>query len=380
MRQHRWLIACLVIGLLAIPCCVSVSLCSTSVIGWLCRIAISSVRPREPWPLAGNPVWKADLDDVIALAPVVVDGQAYVETHSGLVILDAQTGIAEWEGRLDLRNPNPSLAAGSGFVAVGSPHGVLVLQSDTGEKVWHYDSLIGFPVSLIIDQDRLYASFAFEEVRAFALSSGELVWRSTEPGRQHYAPYLVLAGTHLIVVQAAGRVYALDTQSGQTEWESHLNDVLHRSALVDTEQVVVNGDRAIYSIRVTDGRVQWETPSEGQSVGSPLVVNDQVFWVTRNGEVQSASVRDGDSMWTASTGAEIVCSLLASDGQTLWVRVSYPKSALLVYDIETGQELAEYSVDTPLYQYFQEGIGPVMNNGRLYLASGARIAVYDAQP
>jgi outer membrane protein assembly factor BamB len=368
--------------LLLLPCCVGIYFCGATAERWLPRIAVSLIHPKEPWPLADRYVWKNDLDHAIAAAPVVADGQVYVKTNNGLAAINLQTGVSKWERFFDI-NHSSNLAAGGGFVAVGSPNGVLVLRGDTGEEVWHYESPFAFPVSLIIAQDRLYATFAFEEVCAFDLPGGELLWRSREPNKQHRLPHLVLAGSHLIVSQSGGRVYALDIQSGQTEWESHLDDVLFEPALVDTNHFVINGNKAIYSISTTDGQVQWQTPSKGKATGAPLVVGTQVFWASRieaqSTSLQSADVQSGKPIWTVNTGAEIISHPLASDGHTLWVRVSYPRPLLLLYDVVTGQQLARKSFSAPIYQPF-EGIGPVVDNGKLYLISGNRIAVYGIQP
>jgi outer membrane protein assembly factor BamB len=368
-----------VVFLLILVCCGSICFGGVTAERWLPGAIVSIIHPREPWPVADEYIWKNDLNDIIAIAPVIVDGQVYVETNNGLAAINQQTGSLNWQRKINLTS-DANVAAGNGFVAAGTPNGVIVLRGDSGDKVWHYTSPFAFPVSLIIAQDSLYASFAFEEVCAFDLSSGELLWRSREANKQHSSPHLTLAGSHLVVVQEEGRVYALDTQSGQTEWESHLDDVLLEPALVDTEQVVVNGFEAIYSINTADGQVQWQTPSGGQGTGSPLVVDDQVFWVARieaqSTSVQAADVKSGELLWMVDTGSEIIRYPLASDGQTLWVRTSYPWSLLLSYNVETGHQIAKNSFRRPIYQPFG-GIGPVVDSGTLYLVSGNRIATYE---
>lgn len=380
-QRSRVLLAGGFILLILLICCGGIFFCRATA-GRLPWAVVSIIHPDEPWPLPYEYVWKNDLDDVIAVAPVIADGRVYVGTNGGLAAVSVQTGDLKWKQKFDLNNSS-NIAAGNGFVAAGSPNGILVLRNDTGEEVWRYTSSFAFPVSLIIAQDKLYVSFAFEEVCSLDLASGELLWCSREPNKIHRLPYMALAASRLIVVQSEGRVYALDTQSGRTEWETHLDDVLFEPALVDAERVVVNGNKAVYSISTTDGQVQWQTSSGGRIAnGSPLVVGDQVFWSTREAQttkVGSADVWSGEPIWMVNTGAEMMSNPLASDGHTLWVRVSYPWSSLLSYDVVTGEQLDEKSFDVPLYQLF-EGIGPVVDDGKLYLVSGNRIAVYDIQP
>jgi len=192
---------------LVLICCGSIYICGATAERWLPTVIVNTIHPREPWPLAEEPVWANDLDNVISTAPVIADGKVYAETNNGLTAMDLQTGAVKRKGRFNLNNGNPSLAAGGEMVAVGLSNGVLVLSGDTGKRVWHYNSPFAFPVSIIIDQDRLYVWFAFKEVCAFDLHSGENLWCSREPGKHHSFRRMVLANSHLILVQS-GRVYS----------------------------------------------------------------------------------------------------------------------------------------------------------------------------
>ncbi|MFC1976331.1 PQQ-binding-like beta-propeller repeat protein, partial [Chloroflexota bacterium] len=347
---------------------------------WLPGAIVSIFHPREPWPVEDEYIWKNDLNDVIAVVPVIADSQVYVETHNGLAAISQQTGSLNWQRKIDLTG-SANIAAGNGFVAAGTPNGVVVLKGDSGEKVWNYTSLFASPQSVIIAQDRLYASFAFKEACTFDLPTGEILWCSSEPGKQHSLPDMVLAGSHLVLVQSE-RIYALNSESGQVEWETQLDDVLFKPAVVGVDQVVVNGDKAIYSINTTDGQILWQTPSGGKGTGFPLVVDDRVFWVarifeTQSTSVQAADVKSGELLWAVDTDTEIISQPLASDGQVLWVRASYPFwKSLLLYDVETGQEITKKRFRAPIYQPFY-GIGPVVDSGTLYLVSGSRIVAYE---
>jgi outer membrane protein assembly factor BamB len=337
---------------------------------------ITVTQPREPWPLVEKPLWKVDLDNIIMAAPVIADDQVYIETLDSLVVLDGQTGARKWKSHVDLSNTNANMAVGDGFVAIGSQSQVIVLRTDTGRAVWQYSPAFQFPITLIIDKNRLYVSFAFDEIRSFDLSSGRLLWKSFEPSKQHRQPFMTLSGQRLIVVQAESRIYALDSQSGATVWENYLNDGLYDPVAVNTEQVVVTGGKKVYGVEVKDGLVRWETPSGGQGATAPLVADSRVFWTTHDGQLRSANVQDGNTEWMVNTNAELICPPLASDGRTVWVRTSYPLSALISYDAETGRKLTEQRFNIPIYQFFQQGIGSTAASGRLYLVSGNRVAAY----
>lgn len=361
---------------LAASACLGAVLCCTYATERLRQAAITFTQPREPWPLVGKPLWEADLDNIIIAAPVIADEQVYVETLDSLVALDRQTGVQKWKSHVDLSNTSANMVVGDGFVAIGSHSQIIVLRADTGGTVWQYSPAFQFPMTLIIDKNRLHVSFAFDEIRSFDLSGGRLLWTSSEPSKQHGRPFMTLSGQRLIVVQAEDRIYALDSQSGATVWESHLNDPLYHPLPVNAEQVLVNGGKNIYSIGIEDGQVQWETPSGGQGTTAPLVADSRVFWITHDGQLRAANVQDGHTVWMRDTNAELVCPPMTSDGRTIWVRTSYPSSALIAYDAKTGQKLTEQEFRIPIYQFYQQGIGSTAASGRLYLVSGNRVAAY----
>ena len=146
--------------------------------------------PESPPPLADEPLWKADLDRTIPIAPIVVGDTVYVATITGVVALDTLTGSPRWERHRVVDVQIASMAANRSYVAVASEHRVVVLETSTGEMAWQHSSVFGFPESLVMDQNTLYAGFAFEEVVAYDLASGDLLWRSKEPRQMHNIPHL----------------------------------------------------------------------------------------------------------------------------------------------------------------------------------------------
>ncbi|MFC1976326.1 hypothetical protein ACFLXQ_07995, partial [Chloroflexota bacterium] len=69
---------------------------------WLPGAIVSIFHPREPWPVEDEYIWKNDLNDVIAVVPVIADSQVYVETHNGLAAISQQTGSLNWQRKIDL--------------------------------------------------------------------------------------------------------------------------------------------------------------------------------------------------------------------------------------------------------------------------------------
>ena len=246
--------------------------------------------------------------------------------------------------------------------------------------VWQQDRLFEVPVSAVIKDNVLYTSWAFESVVAYDLSSGTVLWRSTEPHLSHTEPYLALSGDHVVVAQGAGRIYSLAADSGQTEWDRHIADTVGRAAAAPGGLVVVNGDRHVYALRSADGTPVWQADSFGQETGTPLVVDGRVYWSTAKGTVISANLQDGAVVWTSGTETEAVCPPIAVDSGSVWIRALHPGDHLVRYDKLTGAEMSRQPMRGPLFErLLWARIGPVVDSGMIYLVSGNRLSAFDTR-
>jgi len=355
--MHRILIF-LVCGLLVL-----------TMLGCLGMSGSSSSRDSSLCPEGRDFVWASTVEDVILAEPIIFNKQVYVETRRGIVVLDAQTGTERWMSRQDLTNSSAHPTVGEDVVVVGTQHEIVVYDAETGKRLWHYDAMLQFPASFVISEERLYGALAFEKIVAFDISSGTILWKSSEPSKDHSFPDLVLSGENLLVLQARGWLYALDAQSGQLEWERHEEDGFS-GFVSDGQAILVRGDEFIYNFELVNGDLLWKIPSgskSGAQAGvSPILAGDQVIWIADDGALRSAGIQDGKMRWTTDTDAEIVASpLVVGDGK-IWVRLVYPSDKLLSFDPETGGKLSETPAGNSIRRMIQEMPGPALDNGKLY--------------
>lgn len=371
-KQKRVLLGIL-IPLVSVLICAY--LCCMWSIGGARVLFIRLAQPWEPWPIEKTAEWQTDFDDVIVSAPFATDGQVYVETLNELVSLDASTGIPKWKRFFDFSNAQANIAVGDEFLAVGTETNALALRKDTGEMIWQYASLNGVN-ALLIDQNILFVS-NYSEILAVSLPDGKELWHSTEPGGEHNPPLMILSEQHLLVIQAAGRVYSLNAQNGQTEWKRDFDDTVYDHRLANKDEMLVSGRKSIYKINVTNGEVLWQTPLPKTTSMADMAITDTLmFWDTFYGSISAASQQDGKLLWTVDTGAESICPPLAVYGENLWVRVDSLFSTLVEYQAETGEIVAKHPFKTPAYQIVAPCIGPVIKDDNLFLVSGNRIAMY----
>lgn len=351
------------------------------VVPWCSCLGLGAVPTANHCPLtAAPPLWETQFPGAIAALVADSNEQLYLKTQDSLVALSQKDGTILWQSPLDFRNAEANLAVTADYVAVGTTQQVIVFNAHTGEQLWQYRPGVfaldkDTPHSLVIGDTTLYVGFLFDNVMAFDLATGTVLWESTQPQPEHRAPNLVVNKQRVIVVKPE-RVYALNAQTGELEWQQPFEDMLYRPTLLDAEQVVVTGDQAMYSLNTTDGQMVWQIAaqsSQGAQGTVPAVVADgTVIWTNAAGQLSAAKTTTGDIVWQADTEADIIFAPLVVNADTVWVRTSFP-AKLQGYDLKTGHRLFTMSLGNSWRQMLNPGMGPVIAGDRLFLTNARQV-------
>jgi len=216
-------------------------------------------------------------------------------------------------------------------IFVGDAYGlVIALDRFTGDVVWR--TSVGKPdrrswLDVSNRSDPSFVSGGFGvgagkvfvgtvrgELIALDVSDGSEIWRETLSS-EILAP--ATATSDVVVVQTAdGKMYALESGSGETRWVFHTQDV--RVSLRGTASPVLSDGHAYAGFRdgilaavdLESGFPIWEqrlTVPEGTSElerindidGRPLVLGQVVFAATHQGTMQARRKSDGFMLWEA---------------------------------------------------------------------------------
>jgi outer membrane protein assembly factor BamB len=222
----------------------------------------------------GRPAWDApvQLEEVVQTPVTVDDDTAYVgDVGGGVTAVDLASGDVRWTA--DVGSPVSGAVTLEGDRVLVSTLGeqrtpgvIVALDASTGDEVWTSgdDAVLG----------NLVSSPVVADGRIFALEPGAIValddegagrWRSevvnprTTPfiPRGTAAPAPVSAGGQVIAVDATGRVYAFDAETGAELWDHALNDASSLSPPVLTEEhVLVPSDAGIlYAVDRSTGHL-----------------------------------------------------------------------------------------------------------------------------
>ena len=118
----------------------------------------------------------------------------------------------------------------------------------------------------------------------------------------------------------AGKVVALNPETGDTVWEYKAKDAVFTAIAVQNGYVTFGSrDGSVYCLRATDGKRNWQTGLGAPVVSSPAVTPDTVYAATKNGNVYALSTEDGKVKWefntrTVTRGVELYSSPAVANG------------------------------------------------------------------
>lgn len=245
--------------------------------------------------------WKSKISSEAVVPPLVADGRVIVRSIDGRIsALDLATGAQIWTylrdvPALTLRGNSVPLAA-QGRIYTGLDNGRLVaINIADGQPVFdvavatptgrsEIERLIDIDGDAVIDQNVLYIASYQGRVTAVDTRRGQLIWSrklSTSTG-------LDASATTLFVSEEHDHVMALDRNNGATLWKQEKMQArqLTRPAVMLDALVVADFEGYLHWLSQFDGHfvARVHVDSDGILV-PPLVMNDKVFVMTRDGDL-----------------------------------------------------------------------------------------------
>jgi outer membrane protein assembly factor BamB len=191
-------------------------------------------------------------------------------------------------------------------------HGVVAIQRRTGRVRWQQSTgepgltTAGTQVSVAGD---LVVAGDYNVI-AFDRADGAIRWRFVPA--EGYGPGIYLGGAadgRIYAGSPAGRLYAINAESGQLDWTAQLSAVPETTVyppVIDRGVVIAAfmqfsspGAGGLAAFDALSGRPLWRADFDGSSqpasrpAGGPVVVEDEVFAATGDGAIHRFGRRDG---------------------------------------------------------------------------------------
>lgn len=351
----------------------------------------------EKWSDQTPVAWKVSIPGLGWSSPVIVDGKVFLTTAvpegEGLSLrtlcLDASTGKTIWDReirkvdtapKIHAKNshasPTPIVVEGSLFVHFGALGMARLKQSD-GSIEWlctelDYPPMHGSGGSPFLADGKLVVvcdGSVKPFVAAVDANTGKVVWktlRSVEarishsfvtplvtevdgkkqvlaPGPDHFAAYDLETGKELWIIKAPG--WSVVPQPIVTQGMVIYNHDYDNPELI-AAKLGGSGD-------VTEKNIVWRLKRGAPSTPTPLLVGEELYFVSDNGIASCVNVLTGEKYWTERLGGDFSASPLLINGKILfldengkatWVKASKTFEVLGTNEV-TGRTLATPGFD-----------------------------------
>ncbi len=344
------------------------------------------------WSDTENVAWKIPVPGLGWSSPAVSDGKVFLTTAVSrdkqlslrALAFDAASGATVWDREVFLldeapaihvknshASPTPIVADGAVFVHFGAS-GMARLNAADGSVQWRSSELVYSPVhgsggSPVLHQGKLVvvcdgSSGPF--VAAVDARTGKVAWktpRSVEARISHsfVTPTVaVVNGRPQVMAPGPNHFAAYDLETGSELWRWLAPgwSVVPQPA-IGHGLVIYNHDYdnpELVAIRlggsglVGDSQVAWRIKRGAPSTPSPLLIGEELYFVSDKGIASCAGAKTGETYWTERLGGDYSASpiyandlilFLDEDGQATWVRPSRQFAVVATCQVP-GQTLA----------------------------------------
>lgn len=319
-------------------------------------------RGRSSAVMLGERIWLTTAVEKGIVRTRIGSDDMQVAEHVSLrvVCLDRRSGEAIWEVELfDVPNPEPvhwlnSWATPTPVVEAGRVYcdfgafGTVCLEAETGKVLWtrriSIDHQVGPGSSPLLWKDRLILvrdGRDAQYVTALDKEAGRTLWKTDRPPiqassgnlKKSFSTPLLIEHDRQTQLIAPGAHWAVsyDPLTGNELWR-----VRHGNGFsIGTSPVVGHGlaffgtgcfKAELWAVRidgsqdVTETHFVWKTLRQVPVMSSPVLVGDELYWVSDAGVANCADARTGQLHWQERMGGPCLASPLAAQGRVYFFR------------------------------------------------------------
>ncbi|WP_267639850.1 outer membrane protein assembly factor BamB family protein [Haloarchaeobius amylolyticus] len=240
----------------------------------------------------------------------------------------------------------PTVEGTPGWHTVGGdPAGTGVAPAAAGPETpfsvdWTFpiDGVSGTTRPAVAD-GRAYTHDLNSTVYAVDTETGESVWQQgiTEP---RGSPAV---GEAAVVVIAEDHVVGYDPATGEKRWSGPPGnpDLFSGSPVVADGTAFVPYGLSLYALDLADGSILWRHTTGEETVSTPAVVGDTVFYGDDDTYVYALDRASGEMRWRYKTETHIRCNVAVADGTAVTATID---GDVFGFDAATGDRRWAYSV------------------------------------
>ncbi len=245
----------------------------------------------------GNEVWRVRLEGE-PTSPVISDDLLFIgrwsESSQFLVALDAQSGERQWE----MTEPFAGWAAHGGNLYVAGENFLRSIDPHSREQ--HWESPTSTPGGIAIADNILVLTDGYYgNQQAFDIRSGRSLWTGSVSARLRG---LAMANGLVLVTDSGGRLFALNAQTGETQWtwESGFGTSAFIETVTSGAAYVTSGG-LIHKINLATGALEWKFTGY-DTIWPVIVIDDIAYAGDVSGMIYTIDATNGEQQWSMHVG------------------------------------------------------------------------------
>lgn len=159
----------------------------------------------------------------------------------------------------------------------------------------------------------------------------------------------------------AGRIVALNAETGRTRWSRRLSARTESSPLVFRDRVYFGTeDGAVISLRTSDGAQRWRTPTAGAVKGGITMSDGKLYAADYSGRVYALRRSDGAVRWVrrpSAGGLRLRAGQFYSTPAVAFGRVYVGSTDGGIYSLSTATGKTAWRTGTGRYVYASPAVG-----------------------
>jgi len=311
------------------------------------------------------------------LVGLAVGGYIYAHNRTGSIYHPHARFIPQPTPKLPPRGPNRFAWPLYGYTRIHTrffPAGPTL--RPPFKQLWAHSagSLLELPP--VIYGDRIFQLADAGLLIATDKRNGHRIW-SRQLGRLSASSPAVNAKTVYATVLSSGdggtpgRIWALNTATGQTRWSRGLASRSESSPLLDGDRIFFGSESGtVYALNARNGNLLWTYHAAGAVKASPTLSEGKLYFGDYSGHVQAVSEDTGRRIWVAGSEGRLLGSgTFYSTCAVVYGRVFLGNTDGRMYAYDASSGKLDWAVQTGAYVYASPavtnapGLGPTVYAG-----------------
>ncbi|MFB1062917.1 PQQ-binding-like beta-propeller repeat protein [Natrinema sp. H-ect4] len=275
-----------------------------------------------------------------------IDGEVYA--------VDRETGDIEWTFEGDTHRPFQSLTSAEDTLLAASTEMIYAIDPETGEDYWSItDDALRTNNELTVADGMIFVRADGGAIRAYNAETGDQEWESAQPNKTVQSP--MVAANGLLYATTDDRLYAIEADSGRSEWVvpeagdfTDYGPDFYPPVVSGTTLLLSSEYHGIHGFDAITGEHQWQYSNYGitsrpsVTVGTASIVStDADVYGETEGELIGQSVTTGDPKWKiqiSETVERLGISKAIAVGNRIyvWAASSEMEAQLFAVDADSG--------------------------------------------